>query len=586
MNLNISYKKIICFLLAVLMLLSTVGCAQETKKKKKKKVIVTTEQVIVKNDKDDDDDKNNNNTVIVDKDDNNDTISDKKTLPKRPLPEEKVTTVVEKYQEVFEPEFEYDYADWAGPEGYTVVYSHSEPNNRIPAANLVTFIKDNYNVNLGLPVKDNSAEAQAATKKILIGDTAFKTSTLKDTEYAVTVCDNGDLFFEGGHYAMVETAEEWFETVDIKSGKVATLYGTNEEFKSTVTLNGKTYNYVWGDEFDGDALVDNEKWSQGPFSVVADIATVHGDRHFHAVENGRLRMTADIYYDETDGNVNYAISGTTRTSNTMSFRNGYVEVRVRMPYAQGAFPAIWTMSSDNGLEKQLPNYEEDDGYGVYKKRIWDLEFDLFESFSDLDKWTTTIHKWYTNIESYDSKTGVAQVLFDFQDGNGPINVTDKLLFKGWNSSSSSVTKAYFWAYRNDPSTEWCSTNSGESYEYIFTEEEQKTINNEYHIYSYHYTGDHCTVYFDGEVFLDWDWDPNFDYVDHVDLSKNNNGVGYNLWHYMIFDMMLYTPIRTDKDVEDLCGPEDMPYSLYIDYLRIYQDPTDPSQAIYFPNGQE
>ncbi|MBQ8741404.1 MAG: hypothetical protein IJY79_07660 [Clostridia bacterium] len=258
MNLNISYKKIICFLLAVLMLLSTVGCAQETKKKKKKKVIVTTEQVIVKNDKDDDDDKNNNNTVIVDKDDNNDTISDKKTLPKRPLPEEKVTTVVEKYQEVFEPEFEYDYADWAGPEGYTVVYSHSEPNNRIPAANLVTFIKDNYNVNLGLPVKDNSAEAQAATKKILIGDTAFKTSTLKDTEYAVTVCDNGDLFFEGGHYAMVETAEEWFETVDIKSGKVATLYGTNEEFKSTVTLNGKTYNYVWGDEFDGDALVDNE----------------------------------------------------------------------------------------------------------------------------------------------------------------------------------------------------------------------------------------------------------------------------------------------------------------------------------------
>ena len=589
MNFNSSIKKLICFLLAVIMLLTTAGCVKTVKRKKKKKVIVT-EEIIVKNDKDD---TNKDDDVIVEDDDDadsdnksdNEISEDKKTLPERPLPQEKAKAV-EKYQEVFEPEFEFKYLDWAGPEGYTVVYSHKELNNRIPAANLVTYIKDKYNVNLGLPVKDNSDEAQNATKKILVGDTVFGKSSLKETEYAVTLLSNGDLFFEGGHYAMVESAEEWFETVEIKDGKVATLTGKQDTFASTINLNGKTYNYVWGDEFDGDALIDEEKWAQGPFSIKSDMAQVHGDRHFHSVENGRLRLTADVYYDETNGDVNYAMSGSTRTGTTMSFRNGYVECRVRMPYAQGAFPAIWTMSYDNGLEKQLPNYEKDDGYGVYKNRVWDVEFDLFETFSDEDKFTTTVHKWYTNVDNYRVVDGreMIDVFFDFGDGIN-IDVTDKLLFRDWNTSTQQTTSAYFWAYSGDPNTYSGKISGSAPYEWIFSEEEQKTINSEYHIYSYLYTSDHCTVYFDGQVFLDFDWDPNFDYINREDVSKNNNGVGFNLWHYMIFDMMIYTPARGEAP-DDTVEPSVMPHNLYIDYLRIYQDPTDASQALYFPNGQD
>ena len=44
MNFDSSLKKIICFLLAVLMLVSTAGCKQETKKKKKK--VITVQNVI------------------------------------------------------------------------------------------------------------------------------------------------------------------------------------------------------------------------------------------------------------------------------------------------------------------------------------------------------------------------------------------------------------------------------------------------------------------------------------------------------------------------------------------------------------
>ena len=575
-------KKIICLSLAVIMLLSTVGCVKVVKRKPKKKVVVT-EEIIVNNNQSSDNNFVNDDT---DYDDYYEEENEERVWPERPLPEKKKKKV-EKYQEVFKPEFDYDYADWAGPDGYVVVYSHKETNNRIPAANLVTYFKDNYNISLGIPVKDNSPEAQDATKKILVGDTIFKTTSLKDNEYAVTLCDNGDIFFEGGHYAMVESAEEWFESVEIKSGKVATLKGDNDLFKSTITLGGKTYNYVWGDEFDGSALVDEEKWSQGPFSIKSDMAQVHGDRHFNSVENGRLRMTADVYYDETNGEVNYAISGTTETSSTMSFRNGYVECRVRMPYDKGAFPAIWTMTSGNGLEKQLPNYEKDDGFGVYKNRVWDLEFDLFETFSDEDKFTTTMHKWYTNVGNYRVEDGKEKidVFFDFGDGKN-INIKDKLLFPDWNTSATSTTSAYYWAYSGDPSKYSGRINGSRPYEWIFTEEEQKTINQEYHVYSYLYTGNHCTVYFDGEEFLDFDWDPAFDYIDNIDISKNNNGVGYNLWHYMIFDMMIYTPARTDKNADDIVDPSVMPHNMFIDYLRIYQDPTDASQALYFPNGQD
>ena len=421
----------------------------------------------------------------------------------------------------------------------------------------------------------------------LVGDTVFGKSSLKETEYAVTLLSNGDLFFEGGHYAMVESAEEWFETVEIKEGKVATLKGVQGTFASTVTLNGKTYNYVWGDEFDGDALIDKEKWTQGPFVVKPDMAMVHGDRNFHAVENGRLRLTADVYYDETNGEVNYAMSGSTRTADTMLFRNGYVECRIRLPYDKGAFPAIWTMSSDTGLEKSVPNYNVDDGYGVYKNRVWDLEFDLFESFSDEDKFTTTIHKWYTNVGNYKVVDGkeTIDVFFDFGDGKN-INITDKILFPNWNTTNQAMTCAYMWAYSGDPSKYSGKINGAQPYEWRFSEEEQKTINQEYHIYSYLYTSNHCTVYFDGEVFLDFDWDPSFDYINREDVSKNNNGVGYNLWHYMIFDMMIYTPARTDKMPEDTVDPSVMPHNLFVDYLRIYQDPTDASQSLYFPGGQE
>ncbi len=603
MNLNSSFKKIICFLLAVLMLVAAVGCVDSgtTKKKKKKKII---KKVIV-NEQTDDTTNNNNNIIIEPDDDTDDDEYEAEPTyrPERPLPE--VAEEKEKYVEPVVPEFDYEYKALNLSEDYVIVYSFDEwknryegkasggkgdliavsytYNNRIAAEDLKDYFKDNYNLNLEV-VKDTDPIAKSATKKILVGDTAYHKTTLTEKEFEVNVIGD-DLVFEGGHFAMVEKAVKWFVSIDIEDGKVATLSGKADDFKSTVTLdNGITYTYVWGDEHDGSGVEDDDKWIQNSHKADKDITNVFDDERFQALENGRLRLTGDRYYDETNEEVGYAFSGAPETQESMLFRNGYVEFRARLPYARGAFPAIWTMSSGSQIEKQVPNYEVDDGYGIYKNRVWSIEFDLFESFSDLDHMTTTVHKWYTGklhdgtsvIEGYKNKETpyhVWMLNLDTPDPNDKIDIFDKLAFPYYNASSTMMTCAYVARHK---------------YNWAYYFENPDVLNNEYHVYSYLYTSDHVQVYCDGNKFLDFDWDPNYDYKDGQDASKNNNGVGYNLWHYLIYDMMMYTPVRAadSQPLENIVTNEDLPHNMYVDYVRIYQDLDDPSMALYFPAAQE
>ncbi len=607
MNLNSSLKKIICFLLAVLMLVAAVGCGDNgtTKKKKKKKVIkkvIVNEQI--------DDTTNNNSSIIIDTDDDDDTDdgddyeAEPTHRPERPLPEVAQTT--EKYVEPVVPEFDYEYKALNLSEDYVIVYSFDEwknryegkanggkgapiavsytYNNRIVAEDLKDYFKDNYNLNLEV-VKDTDPIAKSATKKILVGDTAYHKTTLTEKEFEVNVIGD-DLVFEGGHFAMVEKAVKWFATIDIEDGKVATLSGKADDFKSTVTLdNGITYTYVWGDEHDGSGVEDDDKWMQNTHKADKDITNVFGDERFQALENGRLRLTGDRYYDETNEAIGYAFSGSAETKKAMLFRNGYVEFRARLPYARGAFPALWTMSSSSPIEKQVPNYEVDDGYGAYKNRVWTIEFDMMESFSDFDHMTSTVHKWYSGslpdgskvINGYkDNKTPyeVWMLNLDTPDPNDKINIYDKLAFPYYGASSSQMTCAYKAKYK------------GYNWEYFF--ENPEILNNQYHVYSYLYTSDYVQVYCDGNKFLEFDWDPNYDYINGQDVSNNNNGVGYNLWHYIIYDMMMYTPVRAGESQppENIVTNDVLPHNMYVDYVRVYQDLSDPSMALFFPAAQE
>ncbi len=719
MNSKISLKKIICFLLAVLMLLTTVACKDTGKKKKvikkvKKKVIV------VKND--DDNFVDNNNSFIENDSNDGDVKESVKIRPKRNLPE--VVVEKEKYVEPIVPEFDYEYKELNLTNDYVIVYAYEKWDNRYESRNLdgsKRAIKETafnriaandlsvyFNEKVGLNLKvarDTDDLAQNATKRILVGDTAYYKSNLADNEFAVKIVGD-DLVFEAGHFAMVEKAVDWYQTVEIKKGKVATLKGKQDNFKSTRTFNGVTYDYVWGDEFDGNEFIDKDKWAQGTFGLERqdDLLNIFNDTQFQYVENGRLRLTGDRYYDEGNAQIGYATSGQIDTDGKMLFRNGYYEFYARLPYTRGGFPAIWTMTADAVGQENVPNYNYDDGYGIYSKRVWDLEFDLFESFADSTHMTTTIHKWYTSrrntsitkdpvdltleeeamVEAdmlnqkgqdgkdrynwvYDNPSGnclktetidgVVYSVYYYND-NGvkkyvnqkEIDEQNEKLATGelkmdekdtWNykllngiirpahkrfvitmdvlQSDGTYKPVDMFKYRLSPFTNM--SNSMNTYAYQFSYYgtkgdaqsgrtgslrrkddnglygdwrwyfNEETINNEYHLYALHVTSDHCTVYMDDVPFLDFDWDPAYDFKDldgdgkGDDISNNNNGVGFNFWQYFLIDMMIYTPNNFKIDDFRKLQAGDTPLHLYIDYMRAYQDLDDDSQCIYFPGAE-
>lgn len=691
MNFSSSLKKLICFLLAVLMLFGTVGCKDTTKKNKKKKVI-KKKVIIVQEDNNTDNNQDNN---IIDTTPDTDNKSDEpaETRPERKLPE--VAEVKEKYTDPIVHEFDHEYKAYEFSTKAVIIYGLTEwdsryegyenygtasqkykevkytAENRIAANDLQVWIKDNYNLNLKV-YKDtvyadlvSDGTLTGNENKILVGDSLYHTSKLADNQFAVTLSGN-NVIFDGGHFAMVEKAVDWFRSVKAEDGKIATLSGKQDNFASQVVLDGVTYDYVWGDEFDGYEFNDSDKWSQTSFGLghSDDFENIFDDPQFQYVENGKLRLTADRYYDEGNAAIGYANSGQIDTDTHMLLRNGYIEFYARLPYTRGAFPAVWSHTNDAQHQNKVPNYNVNDGFGIYSKRAWDIEFDLFEAFGKTDEMSTTIHKWYVNgkgiikVGSSKDLTTEQQLAFEKQmaymkendigvyspivktdengntmyyyldSNNNKVYVTaeqkdaliaedeslaDKIkvayvynpvtlnfddgsvdLFDyGTNPYGSMggnyITSAYNYSY-SDLAGAWKKDSKGlYTWDYNF---DPATINNEYHLYALKYTSKHLTVYMDGVPYLDFDWDPAYDYKDVngdgkvEDVSRNNNGVGFNLWHYYIIDMMIYTPTTDYVEYARRLQVGDLPISLYVDYMRVYQDLDDPSMAIYAPNIEE
>ncbi|MBR3968149.1 MAG: hypothetical protein IKJ93_01005 [Clostridia bacterium] len=833
MKFNSSIKRFACLLLALLMLLGVVGCKDKTKKKKKvikKKVIVVQDDEAGNNiiylPGNNNNNNNNNNSGNNNFDDGNNNFDDGNnnfddgngdnngnddnnndndvivtTRPERSLPTAAEAGIVILDDPIVD-EFDHVYKNYKFTNKHVIVYGYTEwedryegykdakdlgktptdknanaikytQENLIAAQDIQTWVKDNYNFNLEV-VRDTVYKEQIGNKytgnepKIIIGDCLYHTSKLAENKFEVKVVGD-DLVFDGGHFALVESAVDWFRSVEVKSGKVACLTSKNKEFKSQITLDGKTYDYIWGDEFDGYEFNDNEKWAQSTFGLERqdDMANIFEDPKFQYVENGKVRLTGDRYYDEGSSVIGYATSGQIDTNSSAVFRNGYFEFYARLPYRRGGFPAIWTMTADaGGLSgaNAVPNLNKNDGYGLYRDRVWDLEFDLFESFADADHMTTTIHKWYTpkytgpndynnrtsfgegnsknwedltleeermvaadlanrngNSEErtnweyadptnrakdwwkacnlhktdksgadrclcyyyvnskgekdlqinyngqevwiceslanqqiidiasgeyklnadgneiiatkgdlrkfdYNNRKAQAEKLgieftekFEKQEGDETEATLQELISAGYLKAAHVRQKILFnfsendvvdtFKYRLSPFTNMSNGMNTYAYSFSYTGTpsnrredpdgmygdwrwyfDEETINNEYHLYAFKYTSDHCAVYMDGEKFLDFDWDPAYDYKDldgdgkGDDISRNNNGVGFNFWQYFLVDMMIYTPGNFAIDYARKIQPGDCPFHLYIDYVRFYQDLDDPSQAVHYLNG--
>ncbi len=574
---KISIKRISCFLLALLMVLTVIGC-KETKKKKPNKVVVRDKITVVPSNKNEDD---SINSDISDNNDNN--VEDAITRAKRDLlkkeEEEKIIPFDEMYPENSKPTFKSTSVDWAGPEGYVIVYSPSTDKNgaptnaRVLAEKLKTFFKDNDNVEL--PVyKDTDPALTGNEKMILVGDTAFAKSKLSEKEYALTLMSNGNLFFEGGHIVMAEAAVDWFRTVKREKGKLATLTGTNDEFESKKTLAGKEYVYVWGDEFDGSEYIDRSKWCTGKHMVQnPDFAYFDSEEHIY-VENGRLRMTAKRYLSDEYEIYGYSSIGSVDTPETMAYRSGYIEIDARLSYVHGCLPPLWLMS--NPEEATI----------LPRKQLtapWTVEIDIFETFGNGNMWDVSFHKYYKPydqvIDGVRYSNGITYKQFD-EAGNqinemylNGVPLSDKIIWTEDAYATYGTITQWRHAYRSYEykDSQYYNPEKDREHQYIFKGEALEKLNETYHRYGFLHDANGFKVYLDGECWFEGDWLTDFDArVPGFDCD-NNNGWGYDLYYYLIMNQYIYTP-SSKWTSEMWVVDESLPISSYINAVRLYQLP--------------
>jgi beta-glucanase (GH16 family) len=115
---------------------------------------------------------------------------------------------------------------------------------------------------------------------------------------------------------------------------------------STRTI-AQCYQLVWADEFNGTAL-DLSKWTQitgsdGSTAPDAELQYYTSSTNNTKVENGLLKIT--VLNDGFGGRA--YTSGRMQTKNLGDWLYGKFEARIKLPVAQGMWPAFWLLPTDN-----------------------------------------------------------------------------------------------------------------------------------------------------------------------------------------------------------------------------------------------
>lgn len=109
---------------------------------------------------------------------------------------------------------------------------------------------------------------------------------------------------------------------------------------------------VWCDEFNYTGGVDTSKWSV----VVGGGGFGNNELQFYTdrpeniyVANGNLTITAlnDSYYDSNSHSTYQYTSAKIWTANTQNWKYGKFEMRAKIPYGRGTWPAFWMMPQDS-----------------------------------------------------------------------------------------------------------------------------------------------------------------------------------------------------------------------------------------------
>ncbi|MGX7100344.1 glycoside hydrolase family 16 protein [Globicatella sanguinis] len=165
--------------------------------------------------------------------------------------------------------------------------------------------------------------------------------------------------------------ETSIETQAVKSDDSTTTESSNEgtskvEYASEHLekyqeqgVNFEEYDFVWGDEFEGDQL-NRDDWNvelHEPGWVNEEWQEYIDDEKVLQVNDGKLVIQP--VKESVDGKDLY-YSGRVNTQNKQNFKYGFFEAKVRVPKGQGYLPAFWLMSADENVYGQWPRCGEID----------------------------------------------------------------------------------------------------------------------------------------------------------------------------------------------------------------------------------
>lgn len=310
-----------------------------------------------------------------------------------------------------------------------------------------------------------------------------------------------------------------------------------------------SYKLVWNDEFDKDGI-DYNKWcygSENPDSYDnMMLLTEDEDPSIITAEDGLLKMNARRYVSKTNPQIKYATNKSFSTRETMNFRYGYVEMRAMVPMRAGSFSAFWAIGKP-GLVAKLPN-------GYY------TEIDFFEEFGSDYELVPNFHKWYD----------------DYSHSNFDLNWSRK-------QGNTGIGKTQYGIYRF---------------------KDIRTLPYEFHLYGVEWTKEYIKTYVDGECYCtfdvnyaydkDWDYGPNVNPTKPLSPQKKDMS-GYHDYIYLLLQNLIYA--NSDSGVGEngsvltqhiIDENTIFPFQYWVDYVRLYQDPTNPDNGLHYlnENGQK
>lgn len=412
--------------------------------------------------------------------------------------------------------------------GYTIVYPTGDDYGLYLAKKVQTYFSRKSNVTLNI-VDDSTKETQ---KEVLIGNTNRYKTSLTEQEYSVTL-KNEKLVFEAGHQATLEKAVTLFTAQNFVNNTVNEIKGVATNFESTRTLDGKTYSYVWGDEFDG-TILNTDKFTYG-YTGLPDAHNYAGtytqykvDAEGYNTEYAKVANGAYTFRAEMDSKGNVKNSDGLCTADTMWYKYGYAEMRAKIPLQKGAWPAWWATDFCGGIN----NYPFDKDDFSFVNRKYMVEVDMFEAFAAEDgNISATLHKWYDNNST-------------------------KAIVNAGKPNSLYTTKKFL-------SDELAPNALEQSKAYSISEKDS------YHTFGFLWTSDKMEMYVDGVRYASYNLNNRY----LIDSYTDNSGFQNPL--HMIFDNWLFLKgVTGGRDESDYADYEDFPIEYSIDYIRLYQTSGD------------